>query len=555
MERFGEWPNAEWATAKELVMNNVVAFQNRPIEITVSVSDPEVVHELEKREVGGEREAFAGQALRLGVLAIRQASGSLDAEVVRREGQVLLASVAEVLKARTNALSGDLAKTMAQYFDPASGTLPQRLEQLVKSGGQIETLLDKHVGGDQSAIAQTLAKHVGEHSDLFKLLSPKQSDGLLATLAATLEKALEGQRKAVLDQFSLDSKDSALSRLLAELTSSNGKLRGDLSEDVTRLVREFSLDNQDGALSRLVQRVEKAQRTITEEFSLDRDGSALQRLSNLLEKTNGAVQSSLTLDDEKSPLARLKREILDVLEQQSTANANFQKEVRSTLEVFQARRAEAARGTQHGVSFEDTVGDFLQLECNRLGDLCEPVGKTVGKHGKVGDHLVEMGPESGAPGARIVYEAKANKRYTIKMALAELESARENREAQVGVFVFNRDSAPKNLDPVHRVGGDLLVIWDADDAATDMYLKLGISVARALAQRVQAESSESDTDRRQLEELIDRIAKHATALEAIEAAARTTKKNGEKILHTAEQMREALEQQVEELRLHVAALG
>jgi hypothetical protein len=258
-------------------VNNVISLPNRALKITLTVSDPEVIHELEKRDDGASREAFATQALRLGILALRQASGSLDADVIRREGAQLLSSVGAVLQDRTSDLSGALAKTMFQYLDPASGALPRRIEQLTKPNGDLETMLAKHLCGDQSRIAQTLAKHIGEQSPLFKLLSPKQSDGLLATLADTLKTALDGQRDEVLKQFSLDNKESALSRLLAEVTTSNGKLRGELAEDVGKVVNEFSLDNEDGALSRLVARVERAQATIAEEFSLDHEGSALQR--------------------------------------------------------------------------------------------------------------------------------------------------------------------------------------------------------------------------------------------------------------------------------------
>ena len=195
-----------------------------------------------------------------------------------------------------------------------------------------------------------------------------------------------------------------------------------------KVAREFSLDNEDGALSRLVTRVERAQETITQEFSLDHDGSALQRLSSMLEKTGVAVATSLTLDDEASPLARLKREILEVLEQHKTANTNFQTDVRSTLDAFKVRREEAARSTTHGHTFEACVGDFLLNEAQRHGDLQEAVGTTMGQAArKTGDHVLTLGPDSGAPDARIVCESKAKKDYTEKSALAEIALGRKKR--------------------------------------------------------------------------------------------------------------------------------
>lgn len=48
-------------------------------------------------------------------------------------------------------------------------------------------------------------------------------------------------------QFSLDKEDSALSRLIGELTDSNGTLKADLTKDLDKVVKEFSLDNEDGA--------------------------------------------------------------------------------------------------------------------------------------------------------------------------------------------------------------------------------------------------------------------------------------------------------------------
>lgn len=536
-------------------MSNVLALPIRSLQITLSITDPEVLHELERREEGVAREAFASQALRLGVLALRQANGSLDADVIRREGDQLLASVATVLRERTSDFSNTLVKTMSQYLDPASGALPQRLEQLTRPNGDLETILARHLNGDQSVVAQTLAKYVGAQSPIFKLLSPTESDGLLATWSATLKKALDGQRDEVLKQFSLDRKESALSRLLAEVTSSNGKLRGELADDVAKVVREFSLDNEEGALSRLVARVERAQESITAEFSLDHEGSALQRLSSLLEKNSEAIETSLTLDDEASPLARLKREILEVLSQHKAANANFQTEVRTTLDAFKTRREEAARSTLHGNTFEAKVGELLDHEAKRVGDSCELVGATPGRlNRKFGDYLLELGPESGAPGARIVYEAKSNQKYTMKHARSELTEARKNRDASIGVFVFDRASAPESMEPMHRVGSDLFVVWDADDATTDIYFKAAFAVARTLAHRERVADSQSEGDFRALDELIEQIACHAASLDAIEKAARGVKKNGETILERAETMRQALASQVDALRKHVAAV-
>jgi hypothetical protein len=350
-----------------------------------------------------------------------------------------------------------LAGSLKQYFDPTDGQLPQRLDRLVKRDGELESLLSRHIGDNGSTIARTLAQHVGESSPLLKLLSPGQSDGLIAALTEVIQAALQQQRDHVLRQFSLDQKDSALSRLLQQIVDANGGFRKDLSEDLTRLCGEFSLDNEDGALARLVRQVDRAQKSIVEQFSNDNENSALRKMTNLLESTNASIKASLTLDDDKSPLSRLRRELVNVLTAQNEANHNFQTEVRAALEAMKARREEADRSTRHGGEFQDAVGAVVQADAQRLGDIFTDVGDTTGRISrcKVGDHVVTLGPESAAPEVRIVCEAKAAQGYDVKSALAELQTARENREAQVGIFVFSTTVAPEGMEPLKRYGNDI----------------------------------------------------------------------------------------------------
>ena len=86
----------------------------------------------------------------------------------------------------------------------------------MKKDGELQGLLAQHLDGDESIIARTLATHIGKESPLLRLLSPEESQGVIAALSTTVDKALQTQRDHVLRQFSLDDKESALSRLVAE---------------------------------------------------------------------------------------------------------------------------------------------------------------------------------------------------------------------------------------------------------------------------------------------------------------------------------------------------
>jgi hypothetical protein len=86
--------------------------------------------------------------------------------------------------------------------------------------------------------------------------------------------------------------------------------------------------------------------------------------------------------------------------------------------------------------------------------------------------------------------------------------ARKNREAQVGVFIVARESAGalgETFEPLRRVGMDVLVIWDADDPATDVYLRAAMSIARALVVKQHGESGQTEADVRGIEQSVRAI--------------------------------------------------
>ena len=523
------------------------------INIRMSVSDPETVAELSRHSEGTDRDRFALAALRVGVLALRQASGSVDADSVRREGERLMSSVRDTLKDHaTNTLRG-VAESLRKYFDANDGELPQRLNRLVSQNGELEQLLTRHIGTDGSTLAGTLEKHVGEESALLKMLSPEQSNGVLCLLKQTVEASLEQQRKTILGQFSLDDKESALSRLVKELTDGNGQLREELAEDVESVRKEFSLDNEDGALFRLVRRVEDANKAIMSEFSHDNEHSAINRMSSLLEKTHASIRDSLTLDRDDSPLARLRTELKKTIDSMSESNAKFQSDVRDALTELKAKREEAERSTRHGLSYEKELGEFLQVEARRLNDVHEDTTASAGaiSRCKVGDHVIELGPDSAAPGSRVVFEAKGNKTYDVAKTLAELREARENRKASVGMMVFTPAAAPDGLEVINRWGDDIVVVWDAENADTDIYLRAAISLARSMVVAGRKAEDSTAADFAEMEAAVNEVLRNAELLDGIQTMATTVKNNGEKIVKKAEKLKGCLETQIERIQSHL----
>jgi hypothetical protein len=539
------------ARMDEAAANAAADFPFRlPLEITVE--DADTIAELCQHAEGEERERFALSALRIGVLALRQARGQVDGEQIRRQTDYLLQALEGQLGQHAELVHSRLTASLKDYFDPESGRFQERVNRLIRKDGDLEDLLRRQIGSEGSELAKTLAAHFGEGSPLRKLLTPDESQGLLKALRDTFDEQLTQQRDRILEEFSLNNKEGALSRLIDELNAHHGKLTGNLQEKIDGVVKEFSLDEENSALSRLVKNVEGAQRTITKEFSLDNEASALSRLKGMLESTQQAIDANLTLDSDESALSRLRKEVLEILEAHKQTNQSFQEEVKLALQKMVVQREEAARSTTHGLIFEDVVCEFLLREAQKLGDIAVRTGETTGliKGCKVGDCLIELSPESAAPGAKIVAEAKEKGQFALSKAREEIEKARDNRGAQVGLFVYSARTAPLEFQasPLQRYGNDVFVAWDPESPATDLVLRTACTLARALCIRVAQQSAEQSADFEAVDAAILEVERQTNFLSEIENAAGDIQRGSDAILNRIRITRKSLIKQVELLR-------
>ncbi len=281
-----------------------------------------------------------------------------------------------------------------------------------------------------------------------------------------------------------------------------------------------------------------------------------KKLEAALTQQRDRIVRDFSLDIDDSALSRLKRELQTMLDGLVTGNTAFYIEVRETLASLRARKEEAARSTRHGVAFEVQLGDLLASEAQRMGDIHQATGNRTGsiKNCKIGDHVVECGPESPAPGVKIAWEAKEHKRYALKNALKEIEKARKNRSAQVGVFVFSKKTAPAKLQPLARYGSDIVIVWDAEDPATDIYVKAAFSIGRALAVREARGSQEAEGALHGIEAAARAVEKQIGHLAEFKKMGDTVAAHGTKIADRAARMKEGLTKEVERLDEQIAAL-
>jgi hypothetical protein len=478
------------------------------------VQDPEVINELQQRD-DQEREKYALTALRVGVIALRQAGGFVDAEKLKSQGELILKELDGRLKEYSARLDKELAGELKRYFNPDDGHFQQNVRALVDKDGELARRLQEHVSGDSSLLARQLAEAVGESSPLMRYLDATNKEGLIERIAGIAETRLKEQSDRVLSEFDLNKEDSALNRLIRDVKAINSE--------------------------------------IGEKFNPDDESSVLNRLNKALESTREQIHKDLTLDDRDSSLSRLQAGLQKQLEELAKKQLDFQTAVSEQLGIKQVQ----ARTTEGGFSFEHLAAEALKTRISALGDEFQSVGETPGVlKRKTGDHLHTMGAESAVPGAKIVYECKRDKRYRMKVALEELAEARKNRESEIGVFIMAAETLRGNdalrseyPSALVRHGNDVIAVWDPDDPATDIVLDAAIGVARSLV--VRAARAADDDDAEELDEL-------NVAIKDIEKQFERFGKMDkwcDDISGTAENLKIELGRVLKRLRLDVAALN
>lgn len=500
-----------------------------PIYLHLSITDPDTVAALMEAAEGSERQELALTALKIGILSLKAARGTVDGAAIRHEGERLLGTLEERLTKHRELLDEAMGGTLRSYFDPASGAFTERVQRLLKSDGELASVISRQVEAAHRTLDGLLMQHLGADSPLRTLLSPDEGNAFITLLRGQVGQALQLQADAIVGEFSLDRSDSALSRLVRELKDRHGDLERHLGERVSSVIGEFSLDNKDSALSRLVGRVEQAQGQISAEFSLDNPESGLTRIVQRLERFEVA---------------------------QADRSRDFELRVTTLLEKLVTRREAARRSTTHGNEFEQQVGEQLQVGCVAADDVLESVGDSTGliPRCKVGDYVVTLGPDSSAAGAAIVIEAKASGAYTLKSTLAEAEEARRNRGASVCLFVHAAASAPAGLPELHRWGHDIVVVWDPEDPATDVRLKAAYLLAKFLCVRGARQNEDDAASFEEIDGAIEAIRKQIAGFDDIRTSARTVMNGGEKILNKARIMEEEIVRRMGALETHIGRL-
>ena len=150
---------------------------NSAYELVVAIHDQEVIEALAQYDDDGERQAFAAAALKVGVTAMKVASGRLDADLIQRESAHLLRQVGSRLEQHSVQVNDQVNSKLKEYFHPESGRFNERVKRLVSKDGELEQVLRRQIGTKDSELAKTLLAHFGDDSPLMKRTQPNRIRG------------------------------------------------------------------------------------------------------------------------------------------------------------------------------------------------------------------------------------------------------------------------------------------------------------------------------------------------------------------------------------------
>jgi hypothetical protein len=272
-----------------------------------------------------------------------------------------------------------------------------------------------------------------------------------------------------------------------------GEMTGELGRSVDEFAKrvdesaEKLLGEESGELTTaLTAWLDEVTRTLDATFDESSKKSAIAKLENVLRSAREEQVESMRLlldpANAGSPLATWRTQIVETVEKQGREIEKAIGELREKVVLEEAVAAEAEKGTQKGRTFEHVVLDEVTEIIRHLEDTVEHTGDLTGASGKVGDLVVKIDPRY-TPGrsASYVIEVK-DKALSQKDALAELEAAMANRDADAGIIVFARAKQCPVKAPFQWFDHKALVVLDKDEL-DPLALRLACAWARWTATR------------------------------------------------------------------------
>jgi hypothetical protein len=198
------------------------------------------------------------EAWSIGLRALANAHAQAQEARLQDVGKGLLDEFDRQLKQHVETQQQTIASVLGRYFDPNDGQVTQRLGAFVADQGVLARLLDKYLAPQNSILAETLARQVGESSPIFKQLSPTDSEGLIKSLEAEFQTVMQNSHAELARALDPLTEDGAVARFLKSLGEELKGADVDRAKQLEAALAALNANDETSLISRLVRETGEA---------------------------------------------------------------------------------------------------------------------------------------------------------------------------------------------------------------------------------------------------------------------------------------------------------
>lgn len=463
------------------------------------------------------RSQLATDAWTVGLRALGNARTEARESRLAELGDRLTADLEAKLTRQLDAHQQSLTASLGKFFDPTDGSLCRRIADLVADEGALARQLSKHVGPEHSIIVETLRGLVGDTSPLSRRLAADGDESIVKAFHDRFATALDASQRELARALDPTSEDSPVRKFLISVRDDLAKAEHDRGKQQAIALRALDANDESSLVSRMFRDLQEARQMLL---------------------------AAINPDSPDSPMAAIRTGIEAQLARNAARQEQLATETREAIARLETRKLHEAKAPIGGLTFEDSVVEFISSTVADGPYIAEPTGTSIGAvpRCKKGDIVVRFTGESAFDGAAVVFEAKRDSSYTVAKALDELDVARKNRDACVGVFVMAASHAPVGFPRFARYGNNVLVKWDESDPAAMVDLRAAVIVGMALVSRPAAATDPAGADA--VKDLVERLEAEIVRNDRMEKAAESARRSNDVVLEELRKGRRATERMV-----------
>ncbi|MBC8307033.1 MAG: hypothetical protein H8E55_66150 [Pelagibacterales bacterium] len=161
------------------------------------------------------------EALKIGTIVIQSAIPEIDTRLVEQRFDNLAKKMDECM----TEFNSDISYELDQLFDDDDGKLNKSLDGFLGNEGILSRLLYQYFGSDGGHLLTLLNRNLGPGSEFSKHLDPDNKESVIYKIEKTVKSYMQDHSKEILNQFSLDVEDSAISKLKKSIMTEMHNLR------------------------------------------------------------------------------------------------------------------------------------------------------------------------------------------------------------------------------------------------------------------------------------------------------------------------------------------